>query len=544
MTNKKTNYIGKLFTLGLGLLALFELLVIQYFNIFEAKEHLGIDSSWEYLKTLIISKEGGYFPKEYLSETTSPGAGKIFLLVAPINRLINNVWISFGIGTFIVTILTIVVMWNLMQRLEFSLNVKLIIINLFLCPYLSNGFDIYNDLGLFSCTNYVPSYENIVVLLLFLTIWIVSFEKYTAKEWLIIIATMLLYMYHGLSAGVSLIVFCGTPVILFLAIRVFFTNDIKELTKPRTIILLMINVMIIVGRLIGGLLNLSYGESSITWITAPEFFEHIQHELLGYMLLVGAIPGTGAVRTPYSLYGISYAFGLIIFSINVIAVFYGIFIYIKKRFWHDEKNDYLIFCFSTIVTITVEFALLKTGGSQDIFETRYLITSLLCCFLCVGFFIQNLDDNLLLKKFGVLVLVVSIGAMDLFSDYIMAITDNKSFHVAEVQEIIGQTDAGLVYFWENGKDTLPTYEVIRVTDIDRVYKSVNDSVLQTYGQYKYYDDSTEYVGPTVLVIEEDDPAPSNEILARYNQIGVVDNMGIYYCKDNPIDLKKISTNKF
>lgn len=544
MEIKNSLLVKKLFTYALGLCAIFEFIIIQYFNIFEAKEHLGIDSSWEYLKAIVLTKEGGIFPTNVLSESTSPGTDKICTIISPLNRIIDNVWISFGIGTMIITIITIIVLWALMGNLKLGIMPKLIVINLFLCPYLANGFDRFNDLGYFSCSNGIPSYENTIILLMFLSILIISYNDINPKRVILIAVVILLYLFKGLTSGVSVVMFCGTPAVLYILAKVFLNNNIKEFISWKSLFLLLVNVAIIIGRFIGGCLGYSYGESAVNWTTAPEFFENLQHEFLGYMLLVGAVPGTGAYRSPFSFYGMGYIFGLIIFVVMVISVIYSFIKFIKKQMWKSSDYDVWLLGFSTIAIVSLEFGLLKTNAAQDIFETRYLITALLFGFIFIGLYIQQLDDALLFKHFGVVVLAAAIVGMNLYSDYIMAVTDNKSFHVAEVQEIIGQTDAGLVYFWENGKDTLPTYEVIRVTDIDRVYKSVNDSVLQTYGQYKYYDDSTEYVGPTVLVIEEDDSAPSNEILARYNQIGVVNNMGIYYCKDNPIDLKKISTNKF
>ena len=62
----KNKFIKKVFIGALFLCALCEFIIIQYFNIFEAKEHLGIDSSWEYLKAEVLTKEGGIFPIEFL----------------------------------------------------------------------------------------------------------------------------------------------------------------------------------------------------------------------------------------------------------------------------------------------------------------------------------------------------------------------------------------------------------------------------------------------------------------------------------------------
>ena len=182
MEIKKSSILKKMFIIALGLCAVFEFIIIQYFNIFEAKEHLGIDASWEYLKAIVLTKEGGIFPTNVLSESTSPGTDKICTIIAPLNRLIDNVWVSFGICTMLITVITLFVLWVLMSNIKLGVLPKLIVINLFLCPYLANGFDRFNDLGYFSCSNSVPGYENTLILLMLLTMLIISFDVLNSKK--------------------------------------------------------------------------------------------------------------------------------------------------------------------------------------------------------------------------------------------------------------------------------------------------------------------------------------------------------------------------
>ena len=159
----------------------------------------------------------------------------------------------------------------------------------------------------------------------------------------------------------------------------------------------------------------------------------------------------------------------------------------------------------------------------------------------VGYFIEKLDDKLVFKQLGLVVTFLAIVAMNLFSDYIMAIADNSSFKVDEIQQVIETTDAGLVYFWDSAEELIPTYEVIRVTDTDRVYKGVfNGNILATYGQYKYYDDSTEYSGPTVLVTPSEVPEVLVSQIDNYELIEKIDSINIYYSKNNPIDLLEMT----
>jgi hypothetical protein len=181
----------------------------------------------------------------------------------------------------------------------------------------------------------------------------------------------------------------------------------------------------------------------------------------------------------------------------------------------------------------------NVSAGQDIYETRYLLNALYCSMFLVGYFIMDLDDKLLFKHFGVGILAIAVAGLNLFSDYSLAVTDNSSWHVDEIQKEISKTDAGLVLLWSNTDDFLKVNSVIRLTDPDRVYKCISyGEKFFYYGSYKYYDDTTEYEGPTVLVVNSDDVAAPASLIEQYELISTVDNISIYYSKDNPLDINE------
>ncbi len=65
-------------------------------------------------------------------------------------------------------------------------------------------------------------------------------------------------------------------------------------------------------------------------------------------------------------------------------------------------------------------------------------------------------------------------------------------------------------------------------------------VLLTYGAYKYYDNSAQYKGSTALVTNKDQSSVPKDVLAKYDIIAELDNMTVYYSKNNPIDLNKLT----
>ena len=102
-------------------------------------------------------------------------------------------------------------------------------------------------------------------------------------------------------------------------------------------------------------------------------------------------------------------------------------------------------------------------------------------------------------------------------------------------ETIESTDAGFVVTW--GKELTPMERYLRVVDESRVYKAMTkDFVLENSGDYRIYDDSTEYQGPTVLIVSTDDPAAPQEVIDQFEVLDVQDYVTIYYSETNPIDI--------
>ena len=419
----------------------------------------------------------------------------------------------------------------------FSNIEKLLVINLFLCPYMLNGYTLQNDLGYFSCVYGVVAYYNMMVLEFIMILRVLALKEFKSKKTYIWIAVSLVAMcFTGASDGPVLIVMALVPAIAYVVIKALIENDKHVFVAWKSVYLYASFCAVAFGRVLGAVFNLPYQEDVRLWTTANQLWSNIGNLLCGYMMLLGAIPGSGREYSPLEMRGFCFVFGLIIFLVILISFMYWLIKLICAMVKHKKFNEHILFLLAVVLVDFVEFSLVYTSYGEDIFETRYLIISTMAAFVLVGYFVKDLADSLLFKKFGVVVLFVAIIGCDLMSDYLYKINTNESWQVDEILDDIKTTDAGLVYTW--GKELTPIERCLRVYDNQRVYKAITkDFVLEDFGDYSVYDDSTQYQGPTILVVSKNEPAAPDEILKKYELISSNDQVDVYYCKSNPIDIQ-------
>ncbi len=532
----------KIFLFLLIACAICQFALTQYFTIFQGQEHLGLDSSWEYMKVILADKHGELYPKEFMHETTQPEMERI-LFVLPFYKLTGNIWLAYGLGNIIITGLMLFILWKIMSKIGFNTVIKMIVINMFLCPYMANGFYVTNDLGYFSCLLGLCPYQDIAVLAFLLLLWLVILEELDKKTWIIFAWTVATTAYLCLCKGMGDIVWCGVPVFFYIMFQFFYYNDIKRLYSWKSLMLWGVIASMIVGRGLGSVIGYNYIDSGMNWINASKFWSNLGNIFLGYMAIVGGMPGSSVERSPFAFDGFAYVFGVIIFVVLLVAFIYCLATLVKSLVREKKADDVLLFLNTIIIVNTIEYMFIDTSLGQDIFELRYLLTATLSGFILVGYFIRFLDDGLLFKKVGVVVLFLSLVGMDLYSDYFLGISDNASWNVDAVKEVVESTDAELIVFWDAGKEFVKTERVLRVVDTERVYKCVSKGeVLEDFGDYNYYDDSTQYNGPSILIVNVSEPDVPDGLLEDYEEIATIGDMSIRYSENNSIDIMSNISN--
>lgn len=536
----KENKLEFLFLIALVGCLLCQLFITLYFNVFEAKEHMGIDVSWEYLKANIAFKERAFYPSDVINTTTQPMFER-HILILPLYLIFKNVFVAYGLSSFFITVACLIVLYKIGTSLKLTLGQKLIILNLFICPFMANGFNIDNDLGYFVCVNGFGAMQNVSTLTILMVILSVVFDGNSKHKKIIEIATLASIVFIGVSKGTSLLVWIGVPMAIYIVTQVFIKNDIKFLISKTSIFMYASVVGVLLGRIIGGILGYQYLDSSVTWANASEIMKNLGNVLVGVPLLLGGIPGEGVERSPMSFIGLVYCFGLIMSIVLVVAILYFTVQTIKAIIKEKSADDRVLFLLVVFFANIAVYAFLVPYHVGATFEIRYLIPAIHAGFVLIGLFIKEIDDSLIIKKFGCVMLLISVIAMDLYSDYFLAITDNSQWQTDQLLAAIDDTDAGLVYFWDEEKYLVRPERVIRVIDSSRVYKSISyGNVLENFGDYKYYDDSKQYVGSTVLVTVAGQEPLEKAIMEQYELLENVGDYSVYYCSENPIDLESMT----
>ena len=521
--------------------AICQTVITFYFNCFKAVSRMTIDSSVEYLKTIVIAQNGGFFPTDLLHETTQPLVERIFLLVAPLYRLTGNLWFSYAIANLIVTALSVYILIKICNHLKLKAWQMLIVVNLFLCPYLASGFNINNDLGYFICVNGFMAAQNMSELFFLLVVYVLIQEQLDKKNIAVGIITLVFGIYLCMCKGLGMLTWCGIPLIVFIIVLAWIKDDYRILVSWKAMFSYAVLASMIIGRIAGGAMGLEYVDGSYNWTDASNIFSNLGKIIEGFMLLIGAVPATGVERAAFSINGLPFVFGRVIFYVIIISIIAAIINLVRNNDRVGEvKYQTELLLVTVFISNIFEYSIIDTRlqGEGDIFCGRYLITALIGAFILVGLFLDEIKRSFF-KICGVFMLFVSIACMDLFSDYYLSCANNDSFKVQEILSVVERENPGLIVFWSEYEELTPSEKVIRVLDYGRVYKNVTrKNHLNSFGDYSFYDDTTEYIGPTMIITSLDSPAAPKELLGKYELVDEIANIAFYYADSNYIDLKE------
>ncbi len=533
----KENKIEFIFLVALIGCLISQIAITLYFNIFEADIHMGMDSSWEYLKTIIVADNGEIYSPSLISDTTAPWINRSFLLAVPLYMLTGNVFLSYALANFIITVISIFLLIGIMNKRRFNSISILLVLNLFVCPYMLNYVSWHNDLEYYNCVLGVSAFYNVVIMYVLMAYRILLIEgRISKKEKVLVVVSGLLAFVIGLGSGVSMLAIVFVPLACSRIILMFIKNSVDVFNDKKSIFIFSSLVISALGQIVGWILGLQYQDSLATWCSADHFWKNLGNLVVGYMRLFGAIPiiDMGDV-SPMSKEGIFYAFAIIICVIVTVAILYTI-VKLVQLIKNEVVDEFILTLVTVILSTVFEFILLDTTYGA-VFEDRYLIIVLISAFILVGYFVNSLNEKLLLKKVGIVILFVSIVCVNIASDHKYRNINSRDYLMDEMLQLINTNDAGMIYAW--GNDTAIYERCLRVYDTDHVYKLINsEGEVNKWGDYLYYDDSTEYIGPTILMISDSELVPK-DILSEYQYITTIHSIGFYYCNSNPIDTKKL-----
>lgn len=511
------------------LLFIAQLLVVIYFNLTTLINHMSFDSSWSFLKAALMWNEKT-ISSNLWAEQTSTFFDSSMPLASLLYGITNELFISYGLANIFVVVCVLLCMNSILNLLEINnLKAKLFVFNLIICPFLTNGF---HELGYFNTMLGGPAFYSVRALTVMLVIREYLFIRKNNKSDFLGIVTLFLCFVAGTSSGIFLIVTILFPCVLFFIEIVFIENTFEQLKKKESIYIYIAIILVIIGKLYTKyIIGIGIIDESRKWTTLTKLFTNFGAPLQGFMKLLGALPlGTEEINI-LSSRGIITLFPLFIFIVIVFGIGHSV-ILIKNRI--NIQNYNILFLINVIVVNYLVFSLFNAQYGSLLFEERYLIPTFMIILMLLALYIQHLGKETIFAKTLSTLLLICIIANNIVSNYIYMKNTNDSWQMQEIKEIVNDQDAGLVYFWGNKVRTLG--RCMRVYDMDHIYKEiVDEGFYYHWGDYKYYEDNSDYNGRTILVISNDEKDIPENVLNEYTLIKKLNYVSMYKSEINAID---------
>ena len=526
----------KFFEVCFFLLFCFQIIMIIYVNLFQNQYHLGYDASTYFLNSIEAWKQKSLILDNWEAQTTL-NLDSSMPLAALLYGICGNIFISYGIANINVTALFVILLIDILRKMDLSVLSSLIVLNFFLTPYINTFFNNANPLDYFSIIFVSSSMYAVKMFICTLVFDIVlSFEigKTGIKTNVMLVVAAILVFVSGLSSGLYVVVTVLLPFVVYVFFKAFKSNNIADIFNKTLLIVISLIIIAILGKFVSAkIIGFTSNENNMVLTGADNFWSNIGSIFLGFFLQMGALWIYSDVNI-FSVAGvnllINWALVIVVFS----SVLYSVYCSIKKRNTNGSVS-YEIASSVTVINLLI-FVVSYTTYGAAYFEVRYLIPLFIISCFAVGI----THDKLKMSLFKASICAMTFVLLS-FTNVLSYYNYNKTRIEEVVYEIpkkVSTYSCPVIYGY--GDDIGILVRDLRAIDASKVYKLVtgNGNSAHHWGDYTYYDDLSEYDGEIVLLSTEE----SFKILPEYlkNQFVLTDtsgHIGIYVADRNCFDLE-------
>lgn len=509
-------------TIALVIIFICQFAILCYFNCTQLRKHMGYDSSWNTLRATLIWDEKTLISPEW-SETTNLHLDTPMSIASLLYGLTGNALLSFGLADILAVVLLLFMMWKILARMDVGFKARMIALNLVICPYLTTGFTIYNDLGYFSCLLSGASFYSLRTLFMLMIFYeflkIVQDHKIGVFGWFLCPVCLL----SGFSTGIYLIIIMLVPYLAYELEMVAIRNDWKQLIRKESLFAYVCCGFVVAGKVLAMTsVHFVAMDSSRGWTSYENLWKNFGAVIQGFLKLLQALPET--VNAVMSVTGFLRLFALAIFVL-IVAAFISIFRRTRKE--ATERDGASLLLLNIILLNLLVFGLFNVQYGATVFEERYLITTFIAAVLIVALFFDGLNNQKALSVMLSLGITVSVLVVDVHSDVNYLRMTNEEWQMDEIQALAEEQNAGVVYFW--GDDLAVIGRALRPCDLKRIYKELPDQggFFIHWGDYTIYDNQEEFVGPTLLVCPRDRNLVPERVLKEYTLLAELDQVKVY-----------------
>lgn len=525
------------------ILSIIQLGVIVYLNFFRIKYHIDADASIDYLR--FLEQASPLYPGGFVTATTGTGMG-LFTFLNKFKLMLcgGDVFLYFAIRNTLITFTCVILVVQIMRKLNTSALAGILVINLFLCPYITLNIQPSNELGYFSCMFVSAGYygKRIIIELLLIYNMFDLMKKHF--NWPLLIVGAIYMIDFGLTTGVAEFLNILAPLIIFFVCYSFIKNDAKLLISHPSVYILICTFLIFAAKIFAKkVLNVSAYDDSVTFVAAKDLLTNIFSVFVGFAALIGATTTKESVEV-FSFYGVQYLINFVILAVFAISFIYYIYKLVKKS---PSAIKHLPFFVVFVTVFAVHCLVAPTFEHETVVRAgRYLIPAMISGLFLISFFTDDIAENGLMRKFGVLVLA-GAAAISSFSSY--KVYEDRAFPYNAAKRLIekiDETDVPVVYGFGNTYSygvctTSNSANYFRVLDHTRAYRALhnNYNYISLIGDYLYFNDASECASSSMIMSTAGDYESLPSYIAnKYELIYLEPELGIglYYSEKNPFDL--------
>ncbi len=541
MSESKKSRFDKVLRIALLTVLVIQFLIIVFFNLKMIESHMDFDSSSAFLKAAFAWRERSLISPLW-NDVTTPGFDGSIPAASLLYGLTGKLFFSYGLVNLFVLGGIISCVIAIMRKCRADWTGILVALNLILCPYLTNGFGTFLDLGYFNCVLGGPSHYGVRML----TFLLISLEFLNIKEKkhisVLTFISFILCFVAGMSTGVYIVAMLLLPIIFYLILKMFIENDLKVFIKKEAIFDYICILFVFGGKLFSSkVLHLKVRDAGNSWTTVIDFWKNIGAPIQGYFKLLEVFPVDNANVSPFTIEGIDSIFPMFILIILFAAFIYAAIVTVRSIKNKTSGWETLLFFVSLIFFHHLLFSILNMQYGTPVFEERYLIPAFLVLAILTGLMIKDLNIKLIISKFILIGLFVCVLCIDIISDKGYIDSSDDFVVKNQIRDLAEKEGAGLIYFYgvmdaEHGQGYLLCRQM-RVFDLERVYKyALFSGRFYHWGDYLYYEDNGEYDSKTLFVFDSNDiENVDDNLLSQLEYVESIDWMDIYTCDHNPLD---------
>ena len=292
-----------------------QILFIVWLNLFKCHDWIDHDASMLYSHTIHMWEQKKLVLPNYQEETFFH-LDTSCILALPLYGLTHDIFLAYGISNVIFLILTLLIMYDLLKRLDVKEMYRYAAMLLYLIPY-RIGLVQYTNMLFFEC-----SFYNVCILVTILAIDLFLYrrpetgdKKDSLKYYSMYVIYVLFTILSAFSRGTYTILVALLPIILCYALEVILSPDgLRHTDRSKIILIAATFVSSAIGLGYGKLTGLTPSTTGYQLVYPRDLFENCSQVLWGHLSIFLGLTNPD-VFTPegiYQLILIGYAILIII----------------------------------------------------------------------------------------------------------------------------------------------------------------------------------------------------------------------------------------